>query len=168
MGLCKVYTMNTKSPKEAKKRAYGVELMRKFKKWAAVYGDEKTKKFQHPFGCAQKMFYFVLEGEFWESEFEPEQPLELLQSTSSKKEAGSFNWKGDIRKKMKEMGLYKVYHTNPKSIEESQKMAYGVKLNEDFKKWASVCGDPNTKKSTNQFGSTQKIVFFLLEGTKYK
>ncbi|KAK2702241.1 hypothetical protein QYM36_019103 [Artemia franciscana] len=47
-------------------------------------------------------------------------------------------------------------------------MAYRVKLMEDFKEWASGCGDPKTKKFTNPFGCNQKIVFFEFEGTKYK
>ena len=54
--------MNTKSKEEAKKMANGVELIGVFERWAAVCGDEKSKKFQNPFGCAQKIVYFVLEG----------------------------------------------------------------------------------------------------------
>ncbi|KAK2727020.1 hypothetical protein QYM36_007764 [Artemia franciscana] len=38
---------------------------------------------------------------------------------------------------------------------------------EDFKKCASVCGDPKKKKFTNPFGCAKNIVFFVLEGTKY-
>ncbi|KAK2721980.1 hypothetical protein QYM36_002520 [Artemia franciscana] len=62
MGLYKVYTMNTESAEEAKKMAYGVKLMDDFRKWAALYGEEKLKKFQNPFGCVHKIVYFVLEG----------------------------------------------------------------------------------------------------------
>ncbi|XP_065564147.1 uncharacterized protein LOC136029580 [Artemia franciscana] len=69
---------------------------------------------------------------------------------------------------MQDLGFYYVYHTNTKSQEEAQKMAYEVKLLEDLKKWASMCGDLQTKKFTNPFGCAQKIVFFVLEGTKYK
>ena len=49
-----------------------------FKKWAAVYGDEKSKKFQNPFGCAQKIAYFVLEGTKYKwDNFHSEKRVEL-------------------------------------------------------------------------------------------
>jgi len=61
-GLYDIYTRNVKTAEEAKKMAYGIELMSKFEKWSAQCGDGSTKKYRNPFGCAQNIVYFILEG----------------------------------------------------------------------------------------------------------
>ncbi|XP_065559552.1 uncharacterized protein LOC136026781 [Artemia franciscana] len=100
-----------------------------------------------------------------DSESEPENPPELLgASTSLKRE---WNWQDNVRKNMMKMGLYKVYTMNTKSAEEAKKMAKGVKLLEDFRKWAALDGEEKSKKLQNPFGCIQKIVYFVLEGTNY-
>ncbi|XP_065564154.1 uncharacterized protein LOC136029587 [Artemia franciscana] len=42
--------------------AYGIGLMNKFEKWSAECGERSTRKYRNPFGCAQKIVYFILEG----------------------------------------------------------------------------------------------------------
>ncbi|XP_065564330.1 uncharacterized protein LOC136029753 [Artemia franciscana] len=61
-GLYDVYTKNVKTEEEARKMAKGIELMKKFEKWSAECGERSSRKFRNPFGCAQKIVYFILEG----------------------------------------------------------------------------------------------------------
>ncbi|KAK2707195.1 hypothetical protein QYM36_015022, partial [Artemia franciscana] len=61
-GLYDIYTKNVKTEEEAKKMAYGIGLMNKFEKWSAECGERSTRKYRNPFGCAQKIVYFILEG----------------------------------------------------------------------------------------------------------
>ncbi|KAK2708038.1 hypothetical protein QYM36_015656 [Artemia franciscana] len=49
-GLYDIYTTNVKTEEEAKKMAYGIELMKKFEKWSAECRERNTRKYRNPFG----------------------------------------------------------------------------------------------------------------------
>ncbi|KAK2707518.1 hypothetical protein QYM36_015282, partial [Artemia franciscana] len=98
------------------------------------------------------------------SESESEEEKSELRSQYFKKE---WSYTSDVRKKMQEHGLYDIYTQNVKTEEEAKKMAYGLNWMSKFEKWSAQCGDGNTKKFRNPFGCAQKIVYFILEGTKY-
>ncbi|KAK2708037.1 hypothetical protein QYM36_015655 [Artemia franciscana] len=95
---------------------------------------------------------------------EEEEEKSELRSEYFKKE---WNWTSDIRKKMQKHGLYDVYTKNVKTEEEAKKMAKGIELMKKFEKWSAECGERSSRKFRNPFGCAQKIVYFILEGTKY-
>ncbi|KAK2703175.1 hypothetical protein QYM36_018316 [Artemia franciscana] len=95
---------------------------------------------------------------------ESEEEKSELRSQYYKKE---WSYTSDVRKKMQKHGLYDIYTRNVKTAEEAKKMAYGIELMSKFEKWSAQCGDGSTKKYRNPFECARKIVYFILEGTKY-
>ena len=95
---------------------------------------------------------------------EEEEEKSELRSEYFKKD---WKWTSDIRKKMQKQGLYDVYTKNVKTEEEARKMAKGIELMKKFEKWSAECGERSSRKFRNPFGCAQKIVYFILEGTKY-